>query len=224
MIKKLIQRQRSGARKKRGKIFIEKLSPKETDKILDLGCGDGSYLANIVKFRKNVFISDISPANLERGKEKYGFLNTVLLNEDAPLPFADKYFDIVFCNSVIEHVTVKKDDVFSIKSDSTFKKISIENQKKFADEIRRISKRYFVQTPYKYFPIESHTQLPFFIVFLPRKIQISAIKFFNLWWIKKTSPDWNLFTIKQMETLFPDAEIIFEKKFGLIKSLIAVKK
>jgi hypothetical protein len=94
----------------------------------------------------------------------------------------------------------------------------------FAEEIRRIGKRYFVQTPYKYFPIETHTWLPAFILLLPRGILIRLIQFNNKWWIKKTIPDFNLMTRKMMKELFPDAEIIPEKLFGFTKSLIAIKR
>jgi hypothetical protein len=45
----------------------------------------------------------------------------------------------------------------------------------------------------------------------------------NHWWPKKTSPDWNLLTFREMQHLFPDAQIIRERSLGVTKSLIAVR-
>ena len=171
----------------------------------------------------NVTISDISKDDLNSAENSYGY-KTSLLKENENLPFSDNEFDIVFCNSVIEHVTLPKKDVWAFKNTKQFQIISIARQNKFAREIRRIGKSYFVQTPYKYFMIESHTWLPGIIVILPRKLQILLIKFFNRFWLKKTSPDWNSLTFKDMKDLFPEANIFREKSFGMTKSLIAIKK
>ena len=145
------------------------------------------------------------------------------MKEKNILPFSDHEFNIVFCNSVIEHVTIPKEEIWSFKSTKDFKNLSLKRQVEFANEIRRIGKSYFVQTPNKYFIIESHTWLPGLIVFLPRSIQIKTIKFFNKFWVKTTTHDWNLLTFKDMKKLFPDAVIYKEKSFGLTKSLIAIK-
>jgi SAM-dependent methyltransferase len=58
--------------------------------------------------------------------------------------FKENQFDVVFSNSVIEHVGDYND------------------QLQMANEIRRVGKRYFVQTPNLYFPIEPHLFSPFF--------------------------------------------------------------
>ena len=60
-----------------------------------------------------------------------------------PLPFQDGQFDILFCSAVLEHVGTRKD------------------QKFFLQECTRISKKMFITTPNRYFPIEMHTFLPF---------------------------------------------------------------
>ncbi|MCB0634875.1 MAG: hypothetical protein KDD15_34320, partial [Lewinella sp.] len=80
-----------------------------------------------------------------------------------------------------------------------------------------------VQTPNKYFIIESHSWLPGFIAWIPRSMQIRLIRFFNKFWAKETAPDWHLLTYRQMQQLFPDATIYRERRFGFTKSLIAVK-
>jgi SAM-dependent methyltransferase len=211
------------ARSRRGEMFRSYLQPSDEDRILDLGGGNGAHLASIVPYRKNVYIADISQSALDVAEHKFGF-KTILLNETGQLPFDTHQFDIVFCSSVIEHVTVEKDQIRTIRSDKQFYEEAYPRQQSFAEEIRRIGRRYFVQTPYKYFPIESHTWLPVAIVFLPRAWQIRLIDSMNQWWPKTTSPDWNLLTNEEMQELFPDAEVLFEKSFGFTKSLIAVKR
>jgi len=211
------------ARNNRNKVFLDYLNPNEKDRILDIGSGDGSYIASIIPFRKNVFIADISQEMLDAGKAKFGF-NAILLDENGSIPCPDKYFDIVFASSVIEHVTGNKKDNPLLKSKARFTKAAEENQRRFAEEIKRVSKRYFVQTPNRYFFIESHTWLPFFIVLLPRQAQIDAINFFNKWWPKKAFPDWNLLTKSKMQEFFPEADIVLEKSFGFTKSIMAIKR
>ena len=44
----------------------------------------------------------------------------MLLEENPRLPFADAEFGIVFCSSVIEHVTGRKDTVAHVRSASAF--------------------------------------------------------------------------------------------------------
>jgi hypothetical protein len=208
-------------RRKRGEIFKQYLKPEEGDFILDLGGEDGSYISQLISFKMNVYIADINERKLKKSAEK-GF-KTIVLNEDGTIPCEDGYFDIIFCSSVIEHVTVDKKDMESIQTNKEFRKVALKRQKKLADEIRRVGKSYFVQTPYKYFPLESHSRLPFILVLLPRKLQIKLIKFFRKFWFARTSPDWNLLTVKDMKRLFPGAQIIKEWVFFFTKSLMAIK-
>jgi len=194
--------------------------------MLDLGSENGRNINNVLAQtdvkNKNVYIADIGLEALEQGQKMFGYV-PVHLPESGKLPFPDEFFDIVYCSSVIEHVTIAKNQVWEITSEKYFQEKSLQRQKKIAEEIDRVGKSYFVQTPYRYFPIESHTWLPFF-GFLPRKILIPALKMTNRFWVKKTSPDWHLLTRRQMKELFPGAKILEEKVWGLTKSIIAVKQ
>jgi len=223
MLREIVKYYSYRSRKKRAKVFINYLNPSENDRILDLGSDDGSHLASIIPYRKNVYIADISEEPLMRAKRRFGF-KTILLDESGKLHFSNNQFDIVFCSSVIEHVTVNKNQICDLKTNKEFNDKAYESQNLFASEIRRIGKKFFVQTPNKYFIIESHTWLPVIIVFLPRKMQMKIIKFCNKFWIKKTSPDWLLLTKAKMQELFPDAEILIEKSFGISKSFIAIRR
>jgi ubiquinone/menaquinone biosynthesis C-methylase UbiE len=137
------------------------------------------------------------------------------------LPFPDGFFDIVYCSSVIEHVTVPKDIMWKLRSGRKFHDESRRRQKAFADEIRRVGKCYFVQTPYKHFPIESHTWLPF-VAWLPRWLFIPTLRFTNLFWVKASIPDFYLLDKRELSQLFEGARIIEERTFCMTKSIMAV--
>lgn len=208
-------------RRKRGEIFKQYLKPEEEDFILDVGGGTGAHISQLLSFRENIYIADIDENKLKKSARK-GF-KTVRLNEDGTIPCEDGYFDIIFCSSVIEHVTVDKKNMETMQTNKEFRETALKRQKKLADEIRRVGKSYFVQTPYKYFPLESHSRLPVILVLLPRKLQIKIIKFFRKFWFARTSPDWNLLTVNDMKFLFPGAKIVKEKAFFFTKSLMAIK-
>jgi len=125
--------------------------------------------------------------------------------------FADKEFDVVFSNSVIEHVG------------------SYEDQRQMAKEIKRVGKRYFVQTPNLYFPIEPHFVFPFF-QFLPQSVKVWLISNFALGWYRKVTDiqkanelasEIRLLSKKEFINLFANAKIVEEKFLGLTKSFIA---
>jgi hypothetical protein len=210
-------------RRRRGAVFLERLQPAPADRILDLGSEDGSHIARILgRDYNHIFIADIDEEALERGHRKYGF-TPVAIPENGTLPFADWYFDIVFCSSVIEHATVDKTELLQHRSRREFRHAAWARQQRLAEEIRRIGRRYYVQTPYRYFPVESHTWFPAVVVVLPRRLQIRLIDRLNHFWPKKTAPDFNLLTPREMRALFPDAEVLYERSFGLLKSMTAVR-
>jgi ubiquinone/menaquinone biosynthesis C-methylase UbiE len=216
---------RNRARNRRAQIFRRLLVPGPETTILDLGGGGGDHIAGVLPRHdpSRVTVADITPNALEAARTRYGF-NTVLLDERAPaLPFDRRAFDVLFCSSVIEHVTVPKDEVYACRSTQAFQAQARANQLAFANEIRRVCRRYFVQTPYKYFAVESHSLLPMPVVLLPRPLQIATLGYARKLWIKRTRPDFLLFDRRQMQAMFPDADIHRERWFGLTKSLMAVR-
>lgn len=225
LVSKLVDEYSLVAREKRAHVFRSNFNINKNTKILDLGSEDGSSIARVLcgtDYRpENVFIADIKEHLIRRGATEFGF-TPVLLSEDNALPFEDGFFDIVYCSSVIEHVTIPKDEVWRVSSEKEFEEKSLVSQRLFAEEIKRVGRQYFVQTPYKYFPIESHSWLPF-LAFLPREILIWILRFSNLIWVKRTSPDWSLFNRERMERLFSGAYIAPEYSCGFIKSFMAIK-
>ncbi len=221
---KIFKRYSQKFKQNRKDLFYKYLTVSPEDRVLDFGGYDGSWLAFLIPSKgEELYVADIATQALETANKKYGF-KTILLDESGKIPFEDNYFDVIFCNSVIEHVTVDKDEIYKIKTNREFKEKSFARQKFLADEIRRVSKKYFVQTPYRHFFIESHTWFPSFFIYLPRTFQIKLIQLLSKYWVKSSTPDVNLLTVKDMRRLFPEAEIIQEKSFFMTKSLIAIKK
>lgn len=141
-----------------------------------------------------------------------------LEGDGAALPFPDKTFDLVFSNSVIEHLG------------------SPGAMAQFASEIRRAGRRYFVQTPDAASPVEPHLYTPF-LHWLPPRWQRALAPRFSLWslcsrasadqrawFIRHYLDDIRLLTAREMQALFPDARILRERFLGLPKSLIAVSR
>ena len=224
-LEKIVNSFSSRARKKRAEMFRDAFVLDENTKILDLGSESGSNIAAVIRGtgvrNENVYIADIQEDAVRKGGREFGFV-PVVIDESEQLDFEDRFFDIVYCSSVIEHVTVPKDQVWTEYSGRRFRVQSLERQAEFAREIKRLGKQYFVQTPYKHYLIESHSWLPF-VAWLPRRLLVPILKFSNRFWVKATIPDWYLLNKKEMRGFFDDAEIKGEKTFGLTKSLIAIK-
>jgi hypothetical protein len=134
-----------------------------------------------------------------------------IVGDGCNLPFADGEFDVVFSNSVIEHLGRR------------------ESQVCFANEVRRVGKAYWVQTPDPRFFIEPHYLSPF-IHWLPIPIRSRLVRYATLWGIlarpsdqeiKDRIEELRLIGAKEFRGLFPDAEIIVERFVGMPKSLVA---
>jgi len=126
------------------------------------------------------------------------------------IPFADRTFDVVFSNSVIEHVGNR------------------EQQRRFADEVQRVGKRYWVQAPNRHFPIEPHFLFPGF-QFLPTSLRVLVSRYWPFSWdrhfgvseaaIEESARTIRLPTASELADLFPGGIIDREVVFGLTKSV-----
>ena len=134
---------------------------------------------------------------------------TSVKGDATKLPFAEHSFDIVFSNSVIEHVGTWKE------------------QQAFALEVRRVGQKLWIQTPARSFPIETHLVAPF-VQYLPKAIQHRIAR-----WTPRGSlqpevvhqivDEVRLLTHSEMKQLFPDCVILKERLLGLTKSYIAIR-
>jgi hypothetical protein len=130
------------------------------------------------------------------------------------LPFQPGEFDLVFSNSVIEHVGTWAD------------------QRRCAEEIRRLGCPYFVQTPDRYSPVEPH-YMGIGVHLLPGPLTRPAAKYLTLWGLSRPRTERQveafmnhirLLTYKQMAQLFPDAFVERTHVFGLPKEIIATRR
>jgi len=128
------------------------------------------------------------------------------------LPFVDAAFDVVFSNSVIEHVG------------------DYGNQRQMAQEIRRVGKRYFVETPNRRFPIEPHVAIPAF-QFLPPPLRIWLLTTIRTRRsgrsrkpeqirasVQRRISSIHMLSKRELKDLFPEATLHTERFCGLAKS------
>jgi hypothetical protein len=131
---------------------------------------------------------------------------------DPPEELRSEKFDLVYSNSLIEHVG------------------GFSNRMAVAENVHAFAPRHWVQTPYRYFPIEPHWLFPG-LQFLPVPLRVKAAQRWPLGWSQPKGRDnvahvlnVELLTRTEMHFLFPDSEIAEERAAGLCKSLIALQR
>jgi SAM-dependent methyltransferase len=209
----------------RARTFLELIRPRPGDRMLDLGGSDGSLAARIsAHVPLQVTVADLTEDHGDAVRAR-GFRHVVL--SDGALPYGPGDFDIVLCNSVIEHVTLPKEhcSVSARVEQRTWMHEARARQQAFAAEIRRLGASYFVQTPHRHFPIEQHVHLPF-VQYLSHNGLCRVVEFTDRWWIKGCGGivDWELLDIPTMRAMFPDGAIHVERFAGLPKSIIAWRR
>jgi hypothetical protein len=129
-----------------------------------------------------------------------------------PAHITRNQYDLVFSNSVIEHVG------------------GHERRLRFAESVHQLANAYWVQTPYRYFPIEPHWIAPG-MQFLPALARIGLGRRWPFAYTVRMSREevvkqvlWTeLIDITQMRHYFPDSVLRKERVFGIPKSLIAYR-
>jgi ubiquinone/menaquinone biosynthesis C-methylase UbiE len=120
------------------------------------------------------------------------------------LPFADQSFDLVFSNAVIEHI------------------LGPGRQERFAREILRVGKSWFVTTPNYWYPFETHHHLPFF-QFLPRPVQMQYNRVAGTHIPKGTVQELGLLSARQLRRLFPTGRIAMVRVTFWPETLVAYR-
>lgn len=121
--------------------------------------------------------------------------------------FGDRAFDLVFSNSVIEHVGPEV------------------QQAAFAHEVLRLGKAYWVQTPSKWFPIEVHSGMPLYW-FYPQWMRAALMQRWRerlaAWWADDMEAT-RVLTRRQMSELFPNGRTRADYFFGFPKSYVSYR-
>ena len=189
-------------RTKRFQDFLPLVNPPPQAKIIDLG--GTPYMWQLVPHDFEVTLVNL-PGTVQPIKhEQIRFVEGDAT--DLRHCFSDQFFDIVFSNSVIEHVGDRS------------------KQADFAREVYRLGKAYWVQTPSDRCPIEPHTGFPLYWQ-LPEFVR-DHLK--RSW--KKKLPVWTemvegtrVISRKQMQSLFPDAQLYVERAFLFEKSYVVYR-
>ena len=193
--------------------FVDAIHPSPSCRLLDIGGYPSDW------FSRGACIGRVDVLNLELAQLES-------LPPDAPeiqalagdarqLPFANRHYDIVFSNSVIEHVG------------------GIEDQQAFANEARRIGIKLWIQTPAKGCPIEPH-YLGLFIHWFPKQWHVFLARWTSIRGLTGAAKpaelvaiahSTRLMTKKEVKALFPDCEIWTERLFWIFpKSYVAVRR
>jgi hypothetical protein len=131
---------------------------------------------------------------------------------ELPATIRSRRYDLVFSNSVIEHLG------------------GHERRIRFRDAVHGLADAYWVQTPYRYFPVEPHWVAPG-AQYLPVALRAQVVR---RWPLLHSRPGnradalrvvfgTELLDRTQMAYYFPDGTLLSERFAGLTKSLIAVK-
>ncbi len=199
-------------RARRFRVFLERLAPDSAEILIDVGGNPLTW----TEFPQPVArIDSLNIRSVEWDEGSYPNHNIhTLVGDGCAMDFPDFAYDIVFSNSVIEHLG------------------SFERQRKFASEVRRVGRRIWLQTPAFECPIEPHFLAPL-VHWLPKGLRKMVVRWMTPrgWLERPTKQDASemVESIRhlrksEMEELFPDCEIMIERLCGIIpKSYIAIR-
>ena len=137
------------SRRRKLELFMRELRPTPQTTVVDVGVTDagGEDPYGTHNFFEALYpwperITAVSTQYLDRFSEAFPQV-TAVRADGRDLPFADDEFDIGFSNAVLEHVGGGDD------------------QRTFVHELCRVAAQVFLATPNRWFPVDSHTLVPF---------------------------------------------------------------
>ena len=173
-------------------------------RVLDVG--GGAYPWELLNPAARITILNVNRPQSIPDRCKWEFV----VGDGTRLAYPDGSFDLVFSNSVIEHV-----------GDG-------EAQRRFATEMLRVGKQIYCQTPNRWFPVEPHL-ITVFVHWLPHAMQRRVVRFGSLWGlvVKPTQHEIDdflattrLLSRAEVAALFPGCIVRAERVLGLTKSFI----
>src|SRR5881275_2373029 len=162
MVRRAASRVSLWSRERKLRLFLELYRPGPETSVVDVGVtnapfGGGStdnFFEALYPWPERV--TGVGHTELDRFAAAFPRVRAVRA-DGRDLPFADGEFDVGFSNAVVEHVAGGRG-----------------GQRAFLHELCRVSRRVFVTTPNRWFPIEVHTLLPL-VHWLPRARQPSSL-------------------------------------------------
>ncbi len=184
-------------RRRKWKLFLEKMKPTATMSVLDVGFNAEEYSETDNFLEKNYpYPARITALGIDRAtefKKRYPQVSVVEY-PGGQFPFPTQSFDVVWSNAVIEHVGDHKKQLI------------------FLQELHRVGKHGFITTPNRHFPIEVHTRTPF-LHWLPKSVFYKYLRLVGKAWA--TENYMNLLSEKDLCTLLAEADI---QEYRIIKN------
>jgi SAM-dependent methyltransferase len=179
------------SRRRKLRLFMDEMRPTPETTVVDVGadevgfgaeggqtgCSTHNFFEELYPWRARVTATGLHDGSGFRAA--YPDVEYVRADGCA-LPFADAAFDLYFSNAVIEHVGAR------------------DRQRVFVAEAIRVSKRVFLTTPNRWFPIEVHTRLPL-VHWLPEPVAGRVYDVVGKAWAK----DNHLLGPAELRELFP---------------------
>ncbi|MFN9746412.1 MAG: methyltransferase domain-containing protein [Betaproteobacteria bacterium] len=152
-IHRLADRVSARNRARKHAFFLETMKPTPAELIVDIGANATEYSAADNYLEKHYAhpekITVVSLDDVTQLRARYPKI-TFIQGDGTRLPFEDRQFSIAYSNAVIEHVG------------------AYQAQLQFLREMMRVSRRGFMTTPNRHFPVETHTRVPLLHLLLPK--------------------------------------------------------
>lgn len=200
------------SRERKFATFLKQVAPKPKETILDVGVNDTEYSETDNYLEKHFphpeNITAVSRESLDDFSKRYPNIKAIIA-DGRNLPFSDNAFDIAYSNAVIEHVGDR------------------EKQLHFLKELFRVSRRGYLTTPNRHFPIEVHTRIPLLHLLLPKKTFDTFLGIIGKQWA--TGDYMHLLSKKDLQKLLKkssirDYTIHYQRFFGFTMTLTVTWK
>jgi hypothetical protein len=195
------------ARAKRSDKLMATFPDLASMRVLDLGGGPPFWRGFAVQ------PAHVTVLNLLPLEAPEPWIETVVGDACAPpSAISAERYDLVVSNSVIEHVGGHL------------------QRQRFADVVQAAAERHWVQTPYRYFPVEPHWLCPG-MQFLPlraratltRRWPLSPARASTVAEAVENAASVELLSLTEMRFYFPSSQIWYERIGGLVKSVTAIR-
>ncbi len=194
MLRRVASRVSLRSRKRKLELFLDSFEPGPGSSVVDVGVtnapfGDGSsdnFFEALYPWPEQE--TAVGATELDVFAAAFPRVRAVRA-DGRDLPFADGEFDFGFSNAVVEHVAGGR-----------------EGQRRFVHELCRVSRRVFVTTPNRWFPLEVHTLLPF-VHWLPAAQRARLIRYEDV--LDPLGP-------KELAALFPYSVRVLNRGMTLI--------